>query len=118
MKKLGAVCKGILGAYLLTGIILSLLALWMYRLNPSGDYLRVGIVFAYLFSSFVGGFLTGRRIEKKRFLWGLVAGLFYFGILFVVSIALGRDVFGRPATALTVFFMCTLGGMLGGMIGG
>lgn len=114
--KIGAVIRGVLGAYLLTGIILLVLAFLMYRFYPSGELLKMGIVFTYLFSSFVGGFLAGRQGKEKRFLWGMAVGFFYFIILFLVSIALGRDVFGNLGTTVTIFIMCTLGGMLGGMI--
>lgn len=114
--KAGAVIKGVLGAYLLTGIILLILAFSMYRLNPTGEILRVGIIFSYLFSSFIGGFLTGKKTKEKRFLWGMAVGFLYFMIIFLVSFALGRDVFGKLGTTITVFIMCTLGGMLGGMI--
>lgn len=116
MDKIGAVIKGVLGAYILTGVILLILTFAMYRFNPTGEILRVGIVFAYLFSSFVGGFLAGKKIKEKRFLWGIAVGLLYFLIIFLVSLVMGRDVFGEPGTSITVFIMCSLGGMLGGMI--
>lgn len=114
--KIRAAFKGVLGAYLLTGGLLLFLAFLMYRFYPSGELLKMGIVFTYLFSSFVGGFLAGRRAKERRFLWGLLTGFLYFLILFLVSIALGRDVFGNLGTTVTIFIMCTLGGMLGGMI--
>lgn len=116
MDKIGAVIRGILGAYILTGVILLLLAFAMYRFNPTGEILRIGIVFAYLFSSFIGGLMAGRKIKEKRFLWGMAVGFLYFSVIFLVSLALGRDVFGEMGTAITVFIMCMLGGMLGGMI--
>lgn len=116
MDKIGAVLKGVLGAYVITGIILLMLAFSMYRFNPTGEILRIGVVFAYLFSSFIGGFLAGRKVKEKRFLWGITSGFLYFAVIFLVSLVLGRDVFGELGTTITVFIMCTLGGMLGGMI--
>ena len=116
MDKIGAMLKGVLGAYVITGIVLLLLAFSMYRFNPTGELLRIGIVFAYLFSSFIGGLLTGRKVKEKRFLWGILAGFIYFMVVFLVSLLLGREVFGELGTMLTVFIMCVLGGMLGGMI--
>lgn len=116
MDKMGAVIKGVLGAYILTGIILLVLTFLMYRFNPTGEILRVGIVFTYIFSTFIGGLLTGKKIKERRFLWGIAVGILYFLVIFLVSLVLGRDVFGEAGKTAMVFIMCTLGGMLGGMV--
>ncbi len=114
--KIQAVLKGILGAYLLTAVILLLLAFLLYRFQPTGEILRIGIVFTYLFSSFIGGILAGRKTKEKRFLWGLLVGMLYFAMLLLVSVVMGKEIFSAIKTTLTVFFMCAFGGMLGGMI--
>lgn len=116
MDKMGAVIRGVLGAYILTGIILLVLTFLMYRFNPTGEILRVGIGSTYIVSTFIGGLLAGKKIKERRFLWGIVVGVLYFLVIFLVSLALGRDVFGEAGKTVMVFVMCTLGGMLGGMI--
>jgi putative membrane protein (TIGR04086 family) len=110
------IIKALLASYVITGILLLLLALLMYKAQPPSGVIRVGIVFSYIFSSFIGGFIVGKSATEKRFLWGIVNGILYFLVILLVSMILNKAVFGQVGSTFTVFVMCTLGGMLGGMI--
>lgn len=111
-----AMLKALFVAYILTSIILFIMALLLYKLEPSNGVISVGIVFSYIFSSFVGGFMIGKKVTEKQFLWGILLGVLYFFVLFCISCLLNKDIFGQMGSVITVFFMCSLGGMLGGMI--
>lgn len=114
--KMGAVIKGVLGAYLLTSILLLIVTFLMYRFYPTGEILRIGIGIIYVLSSFIGGLLTGKKMGERRFLWGILTGFLYFLVIFLVSAALGKDIFGETGKIISVLMMCVLGGMLGGMV--
>ncbi len=116
MEKLGALLKSLLSAYLLTGILLLLLAFIMLKIGPGNDAIHIGIVFSYIFSSFVGGFVMGKRMKVKKFLWGVLLGVSYFAVIFMVSVLLNKNIMVQGMEMLTVFAMCGLGGMLGGML--
>ena len=116
MEKARAFLKSLLIAYLLTGILLLILAFIMLKLAPSNDTIQIGIVFSYIFSSFIGGFLMGKQMKIKRFLWGVLLGICYFIVIFLISILLNKDVLIQGMELITVFSMCGLGGMLGGML--
>ena len=116
MEKAGALLKSLLAAYLLTGIMLLILAFVMLKFSPSNDVIQIGIVFSYIFSSFAGGFLIGKQRKVKRFLWGILLGVSYFAIIFMVSMLLNKNVLEQGMELMTVFAMCGLGGMLGGML--
>lgn len=88
----------------------------MYKLNPPSAVISVGIVITYIVSCFVGGYLLGSVKKEKRFLWGIAIGVVYFAIILMVSLVLGKDAFGNMGSTISVFCMCALGGMLGGMI--
>lgn len=108
--------KSLFISYVLTGIILLLLALIMYKAHPAEIVINAGVVFAYIFSAFVGGFTVGKKTQEKRFLWGIVLGVLYFAIIFAVSILMNKDVISQLGSTITVFIMCSFGGMLGGML--
>lgn len=116
MEKLGALLKSLLTAYILTGIMLLLLAFIMLKIGPENEVIHMGIVFSYIFSAFVGGFVMGKRMKVKKFLWGVLLGISYFAVIFVVSALLNQHVPEQWMGMLTVFAMCGLGGMLGGML--
>lgn len=107
--------RSILISYVFTGIVLLVLSLLLLKTEVSYHFLRGGMIFAYLFSALVAGFLAGRGASSRRFLWGMAAGFLYFAILFFVSFFMNGMLVAAPATMGMVFLMCTLGGMFGGM---
>ena len=114
--KMFAVLKGLLFSYIITAFILLLLSFLMLKLDLSGTVLSGGIIFAYILSTFIGGFFVGKKAEQRKFVWGLIMGVFYFIILMVVSIAMNRAEPLPLGNLLTTFLICGLGGMVGGMI--
>lgn len=108
--------KALFISYVITGIILFILALFMYKAGPSNMFVNAGIVFAYIFSAFVGGMVVGKKTQEKRFLWGILSGALYFSIIFAVSILMNKDIISQIGSTVTVFITCSFGGMLGGML--
>lgn len=110
------IIKALFLSYLITGLILLLLALLMYKVEPPDMVISVGVIFSYIFSSFAGGLIVGRNARQKKYLWGILVGVLYFVIIFAVSTLLNKNVLEQLGSTMTVFIMCTLGGMLGGMV--
>lgn len=111
-----ALLKALFVSYIITGILLLLLALIMYKAKPPEGVIGVGIIFTYIFSAFAGGLVAGKSAAKKRFAWGLLLGILYFLVILAVSFVLDKEIISRLGSTIMVFFMCGLGGMLGGMI--
>lgn len=70
----------------------------------------------YFMSSFSAGFVMGKVMETRKYIWGICCGVTYFLIIFALSAvmeggaAIGIGVF-------TAFIISITGGMLGGMVG-
>ena len=79
--------KALLASYIVTGLLLLVLALLLYKLRLSESAVNVGIIAVYVVSCFLGGFLEGKMMKTRKFLWGSVCGLLYFTILAVISLA-------------------------------
>lgn len=107
--------KALFASYVLTGIILFILALIMYKAEPPNMFISAGVVFAYIISSFVGGMMVGKKTQEKRFLWGILLGILYFSIIFAMSILMNKDIVSQLGNTAVVFVTCGFGGMLGGM---
>ncbi|MFU0826351.1 MAG: MFS domain-containing protein [Lachnoclostridium sp.] len=110
------ILKVLLASYIVTGLLLLLLAFLMLKTDVSGLILNGGILFTYIISSFTGGFLLGKNTEHRRFLWGLGMGGLYFVTLVIISVLTNSLMGMNPVRAMTVMAVCLLGGMLGGMI--
>lgn len=98
-------------------ILLLVLAGLMYSVHLSQNQISFGVFFIYIISCFIGGFLTGKKLKVRRFLWGLCFGIGYFLILFIFSIMLGSNIAENLPHILSVLFACAISGMVGGIIG-
>ena len=108
--------KALLSAYVVTGILLQLLTLLLYKLNLDEGKVTGGIIAIYVVSTFVGGFVAGKLAKFRKFAWGLTIGILYFGLLLLISLGVYRSMQGGGANILTTFLLCAGGGMLGGMV--
>lgn len=110
------ILKVLVMMYIITGVILVVLAAVMYKASAGSSFVSGGLIFTYIFSTFAGGFIMGKKKKKQKYLWGLGMGILYFAVLFVVSLLVQQGADIRQAKAVGTFFMCAIGGMLGGMI--
>lgn len=115
-SKVVVILKVLLASYIVTGLLLLLLAFLMLKADVSDAILNGGILLTYILSSFIGGFLLGKSAEHKRFLWGLGMGALYFVTLVLISILTNSVMGMEVGRVLTVMAICLFGGMLGGMI--
>ena len=109
------IVKALLVSYLLTGGLLLLLAGLLYRFRLDEGKIQIGIILIYIVSCFAGGFLAGKMMKSRKFLWGVLLGLLYFLIMTLVSLAVNRGLQDGTTSYLTAFLLCMGGGMLGGM---
>ena len=116
MEKAVFIIKCMLGAYILTAGLLLLLAFILYRFGLSEKVVSVCIIALYIVVTFLAGLLAGKREGKRKFLWGLLMGVLYFGILTAVSLVVNKGLEDVAGNMLTVFFLCAGSGMLGGMV--
>lgn len=108
--------KCLLFSYILTIGLLLLLALFLYRFHLSERTVSISIIMIYVIATFFAGFLSGKKMKSKKFLWGLFSGTLYFLILFLVSVILDKGEASLSGNLITVFLLCTGGGTLGGMV--
>ncbi|MBD5509570.1 MAG: TIGR04086 family membrane protein [Lachnospiraceae bacterium] len=116
MEKVIFIIRCMLGAYILTAGLLLLLAFMLYRFGLSEKVVSICIIAVYIIVTFLAGLLAGKREGRKKFLWGLMMGVLYFGILVAVSLVVNRGLEDVAGNLITVFFLCAGSGMLGGMV--
>ena len=108
--------KSLLVSYIVTGVLLVVLAMLLYRLELNEKKVSASIVAIYVLSTLAGGFILGKLMKVKRYIWGLGLGVVYFALLLLITLGVYRGLNGDGANLLTTFILCAGGGMAGGMI--
>lgn len=108
--------KSLLAGYILTALLLLILALLLYKLDLGEQKVTMGIIVVYVISTFVGGFIMGKLVGEKKFLWGLMLGIIYFALLMLISLGVNHSLQSNGTNIVTTMLLCAGGGMLGGMV--
>lgn len=118
MEKRVAFCvlKALVAAYIVTGLLLLILAFALYKLGLSENVVELGVAFIYLLSSAIGGFFIGKCMEVKRLLWGVLLGLFYVVLLLVLSLIVRGNAQGIIQSGLLNTLICLGGGAIGAFL--
>ena len=109
------VLKSLLVSYILTGVLLLLLAVALYKLELNEKAVSAAIVAIYIVSTLIGGIIIGKFARVRRYLWGLGLGIGYFALLLLITLGVYRTLNGDAANLVTTFVLCAGGGMAGGM---
>lgn len=115
--KAGAVVilKGLMISAGITFAAVLILALLILKTGISEKTLRIAVIIVYAVACFAAGFYNGHKLKQRRFIWGILGGIFYFLILLVISMVAGQ---GKWHTGiLTTALICLGSGMFGGMLG-
>lgn len=110
------ILKALLASYIVTGILLFVLTLLLYKFEWDEQMVTAGIIVIYVASTFVGGFIMGKLKQIRKFVWGLLLGVLYFVLLFLISFGVYRSFEGNGTNVITTLLLCAGGGMLGGML--
>ena len=115
-KGLRELIKTVMISYIITGIMLFVFAVILYKLELSVSKIKTGVIIVYVTVNMVGGFIIGRKKGVKKYMWGGICGFIYFMILFTVSLIVSKSVGQNTSGVLPAFAACIGGGMIGGMI--
>jgi putative membrane protein (TIGR04086 family) len=108
--------KCLLASYIVTGLLLLGLTFLVYKFELDEQVVLGSIVAIYVVSTFVGGFIIGKLMGKRKFLWGMMLGFAYFALLLLISYGVYREFNTNGLNVITTVLLCVGGGMLGGML--
>ena len=117
MKKIaGLILKELLVQIILSTVLVVILAFIVFKLSLGDGIIRIMILAIYGICSLIGGLILGKNIQKRKFLWGLVAGAIYIGLIMGISFMI-RDETGDGAIGLGTGVAVALGfGTFGGIL--
>ena len=64
--------KSLLFSYVVTGMLLALLTVLLYKFELDEQLVSAAIVAIYVLATMAGGLVIGKLVKVRRFLWGLV----------------------------------------------
>lgn len=108
--------KTLLFSYILTAVLLALLAFLLYKLGLNEKVVSIAIIVIYVAATLFAGFVAGKKMGNRRFFWGLLMGAAYFLVLAAVSFCVGKGGISIGNSFFTTLILCAGGGMLGGML--
>lgn len=117
-KKSAVLCllKSVLLAYVLTGLLI-LAGGWIsYKMDLSDKILNLMVIFIYICVNMFSGIYMGRKLQNKRYIWGMLAGLSYAAILIIISIVVPGGTSGIDLDGICAILLCMAGGSLGGIV--
>ena len=115
-EKVFNVVKGLLVSYVISAVLLLFLAFLLYKFSLPKQVIGIGVTAVYIVSTFIGGFLLGKHMKVKKFLWGLAIGMGYFLILVVISLVVNGGFQNFSGNFWLTMVLCGGSGMLGGML--
>ena len=104
-------------SYLVSGAGLLLLALLLLKYQLDERKVSAGILAVYILSGLSGGIYMGKTAERKRYLWGMILGSIYWGILMLLTIFSGAGT-GSVKGAFLTLLICAGSSTLGAMVTG
>jgi putative membrane protein (TIGR04086 family) len=110
------VLKSLLVSYVITGILLLLLAVALFRFELNEKAVSAAIVAIYIIATLLGGIIIGKFAKVRRYLWGMGLGIGYFALLLLITLGVYRTLNGDAANLVTTLILCAGGGMAGGML--
>ena len=115
-QRVFALMKCLFAAYIVTGAFLMLLAGLLYKFSLSEQIVEIGIIAIYCVASLLSGIFFSKGSKSRHFVWGMLAGMLYFGVICIISVAVKPDFSFLSNSCITTFFICAGSGMLGGML--
>ena len=110
------VLKSLLVSYVITGILLLLLAVALFKFELNEKAVSAAIVAIYIMATLLGGIVIGKFARVRRYLWGLGLGIGYFALLLLITLGVYRTLNGDAVNLVTTLILCAGGGMAGGML--
>ena len=110
------ILKSLLVSYVITGILLLLLAVALFKFELNEKAVSAAIVVIYIMATLLGGIVIGKFARVRRYLWGLGLGIGYFALLLLITLGVYRTLNGDAANLVTTLILCAGGGMAGGML--
>lgn len=110
-----SIFSGLLYAFVCTGLITLLVSFLLLWTGLKENSIQVYIFLIHAAALFVGGFITGRKVDRSGWYYGGLMGVIYSIVIQLIGF-LGFDA-AVSMTSLTLFLISFAMGAVGGILG-
>lgn len=103
-------------SYLLAVILLCIASVILAYTNVSDNMLLTFVFVIVVITTLIGSTLLARKVKKRGLIYGLIFGLIYFLVVYLISVIFYNG-FVFNNTVAMYLLMCTVSGIIGGIIG-
>jgi len=111
------ILKGVMTGFIITVILFVFYALLLTYTTITEKNMSVIVTACMIMSVIISGITSGRGINEKGWLWGMVTGLVYAVLAIIIGVLTVEEGIEIGTSAVSMLFMCVAAGGLGGMIG-
>ena len=115
INTLWRVVRTLIVTYVISAVLLAALSFALFQFHLREPEVNAAVNAVYILSCLLGGLIAGKTMKTRRFLWGMGLGLGYAAFLWAVTYLTERSG-GDLKETILMFFICILGGALGGML--
>lgn len=110
------VMKAMAAAYVVTILLLLLVAFIMYKTHLGDNYSLMLISATYVLSNLAGGWICAKAMNSRRLVWGVITAAAYFVLLYLISLIVGGREAKEMLDVVRMAGCCLAGGVLGGIL--
>lgn len=114
--KLISLCISVVLAAVLTLVLLLTFAGIMLSSGMSGMGISILVLLINIIPVFVSGFYLGKKVEEKKYLWGIAAAAIFFLLYIGIAVIFQTDTVLQTGSYIKTFLIMIFSGMLGGML--
>ncbi len=112
-----SILKGVGIAFLFTIIALSVFACLLVFTNLSENLMQPVVIGVTGVSILLGSFISNRKMNKNGIINGILVGVVYIGLIYIVSSVVSGGNFGLSIGAIIMVTIGIICGAVGGIIG-
>lgn len=112
-----SILKGVGLAFTFSVIALSIFACLLVFTNMSETLMQPVVIGITGISILAGSFIANRKMTKNGIINGILVGVIYIGLIYIISSVINGGNFGLSLGAIIMFAAGIIGGAIGGIIG-
>lgn len=116
MEKIKNILKSIIGAYIVTLILILIFSFILSSTNLSDNYIRPVLLGITFFSISINSFICLKRLKSKGLIYGFWIGAIYCILLVMISCILNSGI-DLSLYSYVQIVICILSGIIGGILG-
>lgn len=108
--------KELLLEMIISMILIVCVSFVVMKMTPGIAVVKVLILLIYGISTFAGGYIVGKIMNRNKYLWGAISGILYYFVIVIISLIVKGEIDTGTVGLISGFIVSVAAGTIGGMI--